>query len=308
MVKILLLALLIPLSTAASSLAADNNGCFTCHQYAGQAIKTEEGKVRIMHIDEEQFRQSLHKDLGCQDCHKKITTMPPAEKPEINCNNTCHKGKVSEKKINEYAFDKIHEGQQSAVLSLEDKSPCRICHNTYPHSKYKMTRAILNKHTHHINCEVCHLDVKNPEKTFYDWNGAENVTFKGNPFGVYFNPVDKSLLKAERAISRIGIYRFKKGKKQPLMKEWNSEIAKKLKVPEKNWDEDQSIKIMKYYHKNIGKMDIKEACQKCHRESGLIDFESLGYSKKRSEELKDIALEKIVANYEVFHIPQVFMK
>jgi len=290
------------------SRAADNSGCFTCHQYAGQAITAERGKLKILHIDKDRFRKSTHKDLACQDCHKGITTMPPAEKPKIDCNSTCHQGKEEAGKVKKYALNKIHEGQQSVVISLADKSPCRICHDTYPHSRYKMTRAILNKHSHHITCEVCHLEIENPDKILYDWMDAEKVIFKGAPFGVYYDPIEKTLLEAQRTISRIGLYKVEKGGKVPLMKEWNSEIARELKVPEKNWNDDQSIKVINYYHKKIRKMEIKDACQKCHRESGMIVFGTLGYSKKRAQELKDIALEKIVANYEVFHIPQVFMK
>jgi len=306
--KTVLMVSLILFFMSRTSTAADHSGCLSCHQYAGQAVMTEKGKLKITHIDEEQFLKSPHKDLGCQDCHKEISIMPPLEKPEIDCRSACHKGKKEGKRLKKYPLEKIHEGQQWAISFLENKSPCRICHNTYPHSKYKMTRAILNKHTLHLNCEVCHLDIKNTEKITYDWTGAESALFKGKPFGNYYDPLKDTLLKPQKAISRIGIYMTAEGKKEALMKKWNKELAKKLKVPVKNWNEEQSIRVMNFLHEGIRKMPVKSACKKCHRKSGLIDFKALGFSEKKAEELKNIALEKIVANYETFHIPQVFMK
>ena len=293
--------------TSRSSLAADHSGCLTCHQYAGQAIMTEKGKLKVTHISEEKFLKSPHKDLGCQDCHIEISSMPPEEKPKIDCRTTCHQSNKEKKRVKKFPLHKMHEGERSAVTSLDDKSPCRICHNSYPHSKYKLTRALLNKHTVHLVCEVCHLDTGDKE-VYYDWIGAENAKFMGEPFGYYFNPVRRTLSTPKAAISRIGIYNMTDGERRPLMKRWNKEEAKKLKLPEKNWNTDQSVKAMNHFHEGINKMVLKKACKACHSNGGLINFRTLGFSEKRAGELENMELKRLVATYETFHMPQMFMK
>lgn len=307
MKKALLTTLLILILESTLSIAADHSGCLTCHRYPGLAVMTEKGILKITNIDENKFLRSPHKDLGCQDCHTGISSMPPSEKPKIDCRSTCHESNEEKRKVKNFPLHKMHEGEQSAVLSLDDKSPCRICHNSYPHSKYKPTRTILNKHTFQLVCEVCHLIRDGGKEVIYDWAEPENVLFKGEPFGSYYKSSAKVLLKPESALTRIGIYLIKDGKKEPLMKKWDKETAKKLKVPEKNWNTDQSIKVMNYLHKGIGKMVARRACDKCHKKGGFIDFRALGFSEKRAHEIETMDLKRVIAGYETFHIP-TFMK
>ena len=44
---------------SANSFALDEGGCLTCHQYPGLVRLEETGKLKVLHIDESQYRTEI---------------------------------------------------------------------------------------------------------------------------------------------------------------------------------------------------------------------------------------------------------
>ncbi|MDT8317913.1 MAG: hypothetical protein RQ824_07995 [bacterium] len=295
-----------PASFPGMSHAAISSGCLNCHQYAGLVISKKDGGFRAVHIDAERYFTSPHGELDCRDCHVGVSEMPPKEKPAIDCRTRCHKGKKEKALVEAYPLGKLHEGEQSMITYIKDSSPCKICHELYPHSRNKFTSAALNRHAALIVCEVCHLDRKGLKNVGYGWIAVEEVKFKGSFYGSFYDDKNKKLRGAGPSISRIGI--FSKGwfTSTALMKSWDSEKASNLGINESGWNSEEVVIAMNYFHEGTMKMVTATACSECHRSGGLIDFSALGFSDERRSELENMRLKRTMSNYNEFHMPNIF--
>lgn len=310
--KLLFILTVIPFSLAPflgiSSDAAIRSGCLSCHQYPGLVISTKEGGFKAINIDDERYFTSPHGEFDCRDCHIGVSEMPPKKKPAIDCRSRCHKGEKERALVENYPLGKLHEGEQSMITALEDSSPCKICHDLYPHSKNKFTSAALNRHAALIVCEVCHLDRKGLKNIGYEWITVVEVKFKGKPYGSFYDQKNKKLREAGPSMSRLGI--FSKGwfTKKPLMKSWDNKKAMKLGIGESDWNPEEAVIAMNYFHEDTMKMVASTACSECHRSGGLIDFSALGFSDERIRELENMRLKRTMSDYNEFHMPNIFGK
>ena len=112
------------------TLALDEGGCLTCHQYPGLVRVDEKNNLKALHIDEAMYFNSLHGTLRCKQCHTTIVKIPHTDETAVDCTSQCHKGNKGdkEKKIpDNYSLKGFHKNEQSFIASLQDDSSCRVC-------------------------------------------------------------------------------------------------------------------------------------------------------------------------------------
>ena len=294
MKKNLLLILLtissITLLFAAEISALEGLSCLTCHRYPGLVRLEETGEFKVLHIDSEDYFNSPHRDLRCQDCHTGVKKVPHAGERKTDCLSRCHKEEKDKLLVTDEKKKAIHRGEQSLITNLKEQSSCREggCHPIYPHSKEVFVRAMLNLHTGYLFCEVCHLDRKQYKKISYSWITNEDVQFKGKPFGSFYDPREKAAKKAETSISRIVPFSMGEEKGRPIIHSW-----------EPGSDDDD-------YHKGVSRMEVIVACHTCHSPKGLMNFRALGFSSQRTTELVSMNIKALISKYESFHLPAIF--
>ncbi len=187
----LILAILfgcIGLDAVSVSLALDEGGCLTCHQYPGLVRHEKDDGFKVLHIDEAKYARSAHGKIDCRKCHTRITQVPHTGEIAVNCNTQCHLEVKEKDQVKNFPLKSFHQKEQSFITRLDDETACRVCHPLYPHSENKLVRALLNMHTGFMLCEVCHFKKEDIADFTYDWNDTENATFSGEPFGTYYNP------------------------------------------------------------------------------------------------------------------------
>lgn len=278
-------------------------GCLTCHRYPGLVRPEENGTLTLLHIDPDAYFRSAHGELSCRECHVRVNRIPHAGDGGTDCRSGCHDGKNGRILAGEDLSKRIHEGEHWAVVDLQDESSCRNCHTIYPHSKTVFVRAVLNMHTGFVFCEVCHLNTEKYRKVTYGWIVTEDVRFEGKPFGTFYSPDKKKIERIETSISRIAAFVKEKGKKRPLIRTWNTDEEGKIKG---HASDDEDSASAHDFHKDVFKMEVIRSCNACHSPKGLLDFRSLGFSKRRTAELISQNVKAIVTKYEAFHLPDLF--
>ncbi len=233
--SLIITLIILLLSMAAVSIAIDQEGCLTCHQYPGLVSLEEADRIKILHIDEEKYIASPHGEFKCRECHSDIDKVPHTGSSTVSCSDKCHHTEKTVNTMNKfdttadcrkchaeykdkikhmnYYLNTFHEQEQSAVIELYNGSSCRVCHSLYPHSNDNHIRAFINMHASFMLCEVCHLRADR-EGTFeicgtchvqrknlaYDWYEPEKAVFSGEPYGYY----TKNEAKPEKGILETG--------------------------------------------------------------------------------------------------------
>lgn len=283
--------------------AVDPEGCLFCHRYPGLVTVHPSGEMTILHIEEDRYVRSSHGKLSCRSCHAVIQQVPHAGRTEVSCNGRCHADANIQKKVETFPLGQMHDGQQSAIVRLEDHSSCRTCHDLYPHSENVRVRAFLNMHTGFMICEVCHLKKKPYEKVAYGWMYSENAVFKGEPYGTYYDPGLRNE-KSEHFISRIAPYELRNGEKRLLMDTWDADEAaafdKNMPRDSAGWKEQ-----MDFFHRDVNRKEISVACNECHSHDGILDLEALGFSRTEIDNLTQLNIKGLVTKYETFYFPHL---
>lgn len=277
--------------------------CFSCHQYPGLVVQQESGDLKILHIDKIEYQASSHGHLDCMACHVGIDIIPHNGKSDTTCQTECHSSDKVLKLIDEIPLKGFHDKEHSYVSRLEDESSCKVCHQIYPHTKEPFLRSFLNMHTNYLVCEVCHLDRSKFTVERYGWVQAKDVYFEGKSFGSFYDPLRRLTRLPESTLSRIAPYVKREGKLQALMNTWDTESALEANSQGTRLADDVKALEIEHYHQDVLKKKKTIVCQECHSANGLIDFEAIGFSKRRSDELKNLNIANIISKYKVFHIP-----
>jgi ferredoxin len=136
---------------------SDPDGCLVCHASQGLAYVDGNGMVRNASIQSEHYFSSIHGNVPCRDCHRKIREYPhQPENGEVDCAASCHLEEPSQgvayshEPIAEEYVDSVHgagavDGLTAANRwdeSRNDRPPsCRRCHpNTLYIPEEKMSR------------------------------------------------------------------------------------------------------------------------------------------------------------------------
>ena len=111
---------------------AQDDGCMVCHRLRGLSV-LEEGKIRDCSIRETLFAHSVHRDVGCSECHQGIEEYPhKKENAKVDCSTQCHLPDPSTKKP--FSHEKIYNVWKESVHGknyekAKDIYPyCTYCH------------------------------------------------------------------------------------------------------------------------------------------------------------------------------------
>ena len=122
-------------SVNTSSIKEANQYCFRCHSMSTLSYKDETtGIIKNLSVIPDEYYNSNHKNLGCNDCHSKDFKNFPHDKKlkaeNLYCLN-CHK---DEPKFKKYHFESIENEFKQSIhyKKLGDKFNCFDCHD--PHN------------------------------------------------------------------------------------------------------------------------------------------------------------------------------
>jgi hypothetical protein len=150
---VFVLALLMLTSVACAAAASDQQ-CLACHSMSGLDKPLANGGTLSLHIDGNNFAQSVHGAIGCGGCHTDINLArhPPPANPIASkrvfsvamaavC-RTCHNDKFEQWDSSVHAT-LVRQGNPDAPI-------CTSCHA--PHAVMKGTAASLPA----VPCKTCH--------------------------------------------------------------------------------------------------------------------------------------------------------
>ena len=141
---------------------------------------------------------------------------------------------------------------------------CLTCHGTFPHSKEKKVRSLLNFHTGFMACAVCHVR-KDPEARdhYFVWvdraTGITSLTVEGE-YGKY--------------PARIFPVKIAGGGRHEIIRPVSQQSAQEYLALKDKFTPDQAAKAKIKLHEKLSKKPV--FCMDCHKKDGYIEFEKLG--------------------------------
>ena len=143
-------ALLLALLAAPAVTRADNEACLACHAERGLVRETEYRKGTSVFVDPEPLAASVHRDLGCMDCHPDASEGHEPKLAPPACAN-CH-GDVGE------AYAGSQHGQAMA-RGEADAPQCGDCHGGHRILAIADTAATTQALHLPATCAACHADL-----------------------------------------------------------------------------------------------------------------------------------------------------
>jgi ferredoxin len=161
------------LTSTAMARESDPDGCLICHGIEGLAFIDKKGLYRNSSIDVAHYTASIHGNVPCSDCHRKIKAYPhQAKNGAVDCTASCHIEEPSQGEA--YTHQPIAKEYQQSVhrkgefkgftatnrieADVNYKSPsCRRCHSNsayIPADKMDQFKEIF-KHRE-TACGHCH--------------------------------------------------------------------------------------------------------------------------------------------------------
>ena len=169
---------------------------------------------------------------------------------------------------------------------------CLECHGSYPHSKEKKVRSILNFHNGFLACMVCHVRKAPDDKTFsFIWvdrqTGATSRSVEGG-FGKY--------------PAKIFPIRGTVGQRPEIIHPVDEKAAAEFMRLKDQFTADQMAKAKIKLHENISKKPV--FCNECHKKDGYFDFAALGFPRNRVDHLTSTEITGMIEKYETFYMPE----
>ncbi len=148
--------------------AADIGNCLLCHKYPGLSRIDEDGRLRLLFINEATMNSSVHARVKCEDCHTDIKKIPHDPAKKVDCLTQCHiveptsEQKFSHREVARFLSKSVHgleDRDQKPKKHPEDLPSCKDCHDNplyRPLSIFKqkvhpgISKAALGR------CRVCH--------------------------------------------------------------------------------------------------------------------------------------------------------
>ena len=177
------------------------------------------------------------------------------------------------------------------VSQPENNPPlCLTCHGTFPHSKEKKVRSLLNFHTGFVSCSVCHTRHKAGEKNstfmWVDRATGQIVSRVKGEYGKY--------------TAKIFPVRIDDGAPQ-IFRPISDRAAQQFLKLKDQFTHDQIAQAKIKLHGNIA--DKPVFCSDCHQKNGYLDFAGLGFPKIRVNHLVSTEVVGLVNKYETFYLP-----
>lgn len=226
----------------------------------------------------------------------KLVYLPPAEAKKTPM--------LSKPSFETGIFHRILTGQEAvshnrfhmldgALAQPEPFHPlCTNCHGTYPHSKEKKVRSLLNFHNGFMACAVCHVRKAADDRDYsFVWvdrqTGLMATSVKGG-FGKYPAKIFPIQVTA-------------KGQKR-LFRPVSEKAAEEFLRLKDKFSPDQMAQAKIKLHEGISKKPV--FCTECHKKDGYIDFAELGFPKNRIDHLTSTEVAGMIGNYETFYLPE----
>ncbi len=179
----------------------------------------------------------------------------------------------------------------------DNRSYCVECHGDMPHDKVKELRAFGNMHSSFISCQTCHVKLVNSEKTgVFKWYDRKTGDIVPSPVKEGVNPGSYK--------SKIIPFERVNGKFQRIDNQKRIDFAKEFRETESTLTELQKTRAKKIIHKVVSKQP--HICENCHnKDTPLLPFEDLGYSKKRIDAFISTEVVGMIKNYTKFYMPRI---
>jgi hypothetical protein len=286
----------------------DADGCLTCHQYPGLAGSAASGEVKVFHVDEERYLKSPHGKLQCTQCHLNIHKVPHVGETAVTCTDSCHQSEKDRKLVTAFDLNTLHATEKSYITDLSDGSSCSVCHPLYPHHSNELARSFINMHVSFMTCDMCHIDREKYTALEYDWTSSESADFAGKAYGARFNPKLEDASGSAHFISRIAVFSIEKGEKKPMLNTWDTRKADAYLCEEESLDPSEKETQLRYFHRDVHKVEISVTCNECHSGDSILDYSELGFSEKQATDLININIKGLVTKYKVFYLPEMLEK
>jgi nitrate/TMAO reductase-like tetraheme cytochrome c subunit len=121
---------------SAQAVMADKENCLMCHKYPYLGRIDENGLRHSYHVDPALFTHSVHRNVGCRECHTTIRRIPhdPITQP-VDCATVCHvqppfsDEKFSHRRIVDLFNTSIHAAKPDMPPEKQRALPnCKYCH------------------------------------------------------------------------------------------------------------------------------------------------------------------------------------
>ena len=178
------------------------------------------------------------------------------------------------------------------ITRAEPMAPlCLNCHGTYPHSKEKKIRSILNFHNGFIACSVCHARNEPDDKTIgFAWDDRNTGVIQEKVEGAY-----------GKYPAKIFPVRQLTGDSRIVIRPVDEEAARQYIKHKESFTPDQIARAKIKVHSNISAKPV--ICADCHRQAGYLDFEALGFSPQRVAHLNSSEVVGMIDKYKTFYLP-----
>jgi hypothetical protein len=318
---------LVILNVTDTCLASDDWECMFCHQYPGLVMPQGAAGFKIISIDRNKYFASPHGKAACRACHNRVDSIPHTGATEVTCTTGCHIEDREKIETMDRSSYRVHRDDQRSIISIQDRSSCRVCHPVHPHSRNLKVRAILNMHMGYMLCGLCHLKKEGLTGIVYDWKAPDNAAFIGIPYGRntvikpdriqsawnYISGLFRRLISGETPpgetgapeymIFRIAAFSGEKENRILLVDTEDPVKTAQFRAREKNLSADEREKELKYFHRDITEHEFSVACNECHSSKGILNFKQLGYNDKKARALRDFDVKRLETEYKIFHFP-----
>jgi len=216
---------------------------------------------------------------------KKIIEMTHHEKEDKNVFRTILK---QDELVAREHFHMVDE----YITKPESNPPlCLTCHGTYPHSKEKKVRSILNFHTGFIACAVCHSRKKPGDKSIdFVWIDHETGEIAAKIQGQY----------GKYAAKIFPIQITADGHKK-ILRPVDVETARQFLLIKDKYSPDQVAQAKIKMHEHISSEPV--FCSDCHKKDGYLDYAKLGFSMQRINHLNSSEIVGMIEKYKTFYLP-----
>lgn len=156
---------LLLISPPRAALAQDDAFCLGCHGQEGITKTLVDGRTVSLMVNQDVFKASVHRDVGCISCHSEAASVPhPAPMGRVAC-GSCHAEEQSEYLKSIHGLG-IAKGEAEAPL-------CSTCHGTHEILQVKDPASAAHPLNLMRVCIKCHEDPAMKGK--YDLPSAEFI-------------------------------------------------------------------------------------------------------------------------------------
>jgi hypothetical protein len=170
---------------------------------------------------------------------------------------------------------------------------CLSCHGTFPHSKEKKVRSLLNFHTGFMACAVCHYR-KDPEDQTFSFVWVDRVT------GITSRKADGEYGKYPAKIFPV---RITAENAETIIHPVSEKSAREYLELKDQFTPDQMAEAKVKLHEQVSHKPV--LCVDCHKKDGYLDFVKLGFPKNRVNHLVSTEVASMIEKYETFYLPAV---